>query len=64
MTRVLVSLAVVAALAATAWAVPADGYQPKAVVTDIPWITYIYAVVAAAATAVVGFKSAKRTHLD
>lgn len=41
-----------------------DGYSQAPVVDKTRWIGFVYAGVALAGIAVVGFKDARRTHLD
>ncbi|HUT57863.1 MAG TPA: hypothetical protein VNA25_08440 [Phycisphaerae bacterium] len=44
--------------------VAVDGHEATAIKPQVPWVTIAYAVVAVIAIAAVGFKNAKRTHLD
>ena len=41
-----------------------DGWQAPAVETSIEWFAVLYLLVGVAGNCIVGFKNAKRTHLD
>ena len=41
-----------------------DGYSQSPVVERTRWVGFVYAAIGVAGVAVVGFKNAKRTHLD
>lgn len=41
-----------------------DGYEAPPLKPQVPWVTIAYFVVAVIAIAAIGFKNAKRTHLD
>ena len=48
-----------------AWAARSDGFEDSPVVDEgLPWKAIAFAAVALVGTLVVGFKNAKRTHLD
>jgi hypothetical protein len=58
-------LAIWAALVWASVAACADGHDPGPEIEGkVPWMAITYSVVALAGIAVVGFKNAKRTHLD
>jgi hypothetical protein len=64
MARMISAVVALASQASLAFAASSDGYQAAAVEPQTPWWAYLYAVVALAGICVVGFKNAKRTHLD
>jgi hypothetical protein len=51
-----------AGAAQAAWA--GEGFDPPKIEKNIDWIAYLIAAVAVVGILVVGFKNAKRTHLD
>ena len=61
--RGMIALAVLALTAASAWAAK-DGFEAPAPEGNVDWPAIGITAVAALAIAVLGFKSAKRTHLD
>ena len=50
--------------AAVALAGRADGYEAPEIEAKPPWVAILYVFIALAGICVVGFKNAKRTHLD
>jgi len=53
-----------ALLLASATAVASNGTAAPAVELKTPWMAIVYAAVSAVGILAVGFKNAKRTHLD
>lgn len=41
-----------------------DGFAPKPLEPSLDWVSLLYALIALIGVCVVGFKNAKRTHLD
>ena len=60
----MVVLAAVAILAPVSVASAGDGYEAPEIETHVPVTAILYALVFLVGIAVVGFKNARRTHLD
>jgi hypothetical protein len=64
MRKFCLSLAALVCLASAGWGAQDAASAPKIEDGGTPWTAIIYSIVALAGIAVVGFKNAKRTHLD
>jgi hypothetical protein len=64
MTRISAAIVALCAMASSATAGTSDGYKFPDIEAQTPWSSVVYLAVFVAAVLVVGFKNARRTHLD
>lgn len=64
MNKVLSRAAFVASMAVSSLALAQDANKAPVLEADVPWMPVIVSLVTLGGIAVVGFKNARRTHLD